>query len=211
MSIAQPNEPTSRKPLRLWPGVVAAVLLVLVRFVVPLVVSESMPFAMIGALVAALVILAWWLFFSRAPWSERLGGLALMIVAVFATSRLVHPSIAGGGMGMLLYIWAIPAVAVALVAWAAGTRRLSNGLRRASMVASILLTSVAFGFLHGAQLKYSWAVLVIFLVGIALTTVRALTKSVAASFLVHVGYNGTLSILLFVATSGFRHLERLNQ
>src|SRR6478672_9257903 len=144
MSIAQPNEPTSRKPLRLWPGVVAAVLLVLVRFVVPLVVSESMPFAMIGALVAALVILAWWLFFSRAPWSERLGGLALMIVAVFATSRLVHPSIAGGGMGMLLYIWAIPAVAVALVAWAAGTRRLSNGLRRASMVASILLACGAW-------------------------------------------------------------------
>jgi membrane protease YdiL (CAAX protease family) len=83
--------------------------------------------------------------------------------------------------------------------------------RRIGMVASILLTSVAFGFLHGAQLKYSWAVLVIFLVGIVLTTVRAITKSVAASFLVHVGYNGTLSVLLFVATGGFRHLERLTQ
>jgi uncharacterized protein len=83
--------------------------------------------------------------------------------------------------------------------------------RRLGRVAGILLTSVAFGFLHGAQLKYSWAVLIIFLVGIALTTVRALTKSVAASFLIHVGYNGTLSVLLFIATSGFRHLERLNQ
>jgi membrane protease YdiL (CAAX protease family) len=65
--------------------------------------------------------------------------------------------------------------------------------------------------LHGAQLKYSWAVLIIFLVGMALTAVRAYTKSVAASFLVHVGYNGTLSALLFVATDGFRHLEKLNQ
>jgi uncharacterized protein len=83
--------------------------------------------------------------------------------------------------------------------------------RRLGRVAGILLTSVAFGLLHGAQLKYSWAVLIIFLVGIALTTVRALTKSVAASFLIHVGYNGTLSVLLFIATSGFRHLERLNQ
>jgi CAAX protease family protein len=83
--------------------------------------------------------------------------------------------------------------------------------RRIGMVGSILITAVAFGFLHAAQLKYSWAVLVIFLVGLALTTVRAVTKSVAASFLVHVGYNGTLSMLLFVATSGFRHLERLNQ
>jgi len=120
------------------------VLLVLIRFVVPIVGSEVMPFAMLGALAAALAILAWWLFFSRAPWSERLGGIALTIAAVFATSRLVHPSIAGGGMGMLLYIWVIPAVAVALVAWAVSTRRLSTGLRRATMVASILLACGAW-------------------------------------------------------------------
>lgn len=79
------------------------------------------------------------------------------------------------------------------------------------MSASIVLTSAAFGILHGAQLKYSWAVLIIFLVGVALTTVRALTKSVAASFLVHVGYNGTLSLLIYAVTGGFRHLEKLNQ
>jgi uncharacterized protein len=84
--------------------------------------------------------------------------------------------------------------------------------RRLGMATSILLTSVAFGLLHGDQLKFSWAaVLIIFLVGVALTTVRALTKSVAASFLLHVGYNGTLSVLLFISTSGFRHLERLNR
>jgi hypothetical protein len=83
--------------------------------------------------------------------------------------------------------------------------------RRLGKVVAILLTSALFGLLHGAQLGYSWAVLIIVLVGIALTTVRALSKSVASSFLVHVGYNATLSALLFIATSGFRHLERLNQ
>lgn len=83
--------------------------------------------------------------------------------------------------------------------------------RRLGTVFAILLTSAMFGLLHGAQLGYSWAVLIIFLVGVALTTVRAVTKSVASSFLVHVGYNATLSALLFIATSGFRHLERLNQ
>jgi len=82
--------------------------------------------------------------------------------------------------------------------------------RRAGVPLAILLTGAAFGLLHSEQLKYSWAVLIIFLVGIALTAVRAVTKSVAASFLVHVGYNGTLSILLVVATSGFRHLQKLN-
>ena len=83
--------------------------------------------------------------------------------------------------------------------------------RRLGMGISILLTSAAFAILHGAQLKYSWAVLIIFLVGVALTTVRAITKSVAASFLLHVGYNGTLSLLMFIVTGGFRHLEKLNQ
>jgi len=83
--------------------------------------------------------------------------------------------------------------------------------RRLGKVVAILLTSTLFGLLHGAQLGYSWAVLIIFLVGVALTTVRAVTRSVASSFLVHVGYNATLSALLFIATSGFRHLERLNQ
>jgi outer membrane protein assembly factor BamB len=144
MSIAQPNEPTARKPLRLWPGIVAAVLLVLVRFVVPLVVSESMPFAMIGAVVAALVILVWWVFFSRAAWSERLGVIVLMIVVVFATSRLIHASIAGGAMGVLFYVWAIPTLAVALVAGAAATRHLADGPRRASIAAIILLACGAW-------------------------------------------------------------------
>ncbi len=83
--------------------------------------------------------------------------------------------------------------------------------RRLGVLAGIVLTSAAFGILHGAQLKYSWAVLLIFLVGVVLTTVRAITKSVAASFLMHVGYNGTLSMLMYVVTGGFRHLEKLNQ
>jgi CAAX protease family protein len=83
--------------------------------------------------------------------------------------------------------------------------------RRLGVGTSIFLTAAAFGLLHGAQLKYSWAVLIIFLVGVVLTAVRAVTKSVAASFLLHVGYNATLTALMLAATGGFRHLEKLNQ
>ena len=83
--------------------------------------------------------------------------------------------------------------------------------RRLGTWIGILITSAAFGLLHAAQLKYSWAVLIIFLVGLALTTVRAITKSVGASFLVHAAYNGTLSSILLIATDGFRHLEKLSQ
>jgi len=84
--------------------------------------------------------------------------------------------------------------------------------RRTGMAVGVLLTAVAFALLHGAQLSFSWGpVLVIFIVGLVLSLVRALTKSVAAGLLIHIAYNGTLSFIMFVATGGFRHLERLNQ
>lgn len=84
--------------------------------------------------------------------------------------------------------------------------------RRLGMSLAVFLTALGFAAIHGAQLMYSWGpVLIIFLVGLALTLVRARTRSVAASLLIHVAYNGTISILMFVATDGFRHLEKLAQ
>jgi hypothetical protein len=84
--------------------------------------------------------------------------------------------------------------------------------RSIGMLPAILITAFAFALLHGSQLMFSWGpVLVIFLVGMVLTVVRAKTNSVAAGLLIHVAYNGTISSLMFFATDGFRHLERLNQ
>jgi CAAX protease family protein len=79
--------------------------------------------------------------------------------------------------------------------------------RQTGMVMAVLLTSLPFGLIHYLQYKSWAAVLVITLVGVVLTTVRAVTKSVAASFLVHVGYNGTLMVLAALATDGFRHMD----
>ena len=100
------NETTSRKPLRLWPGVVIVILQWLLAFGVPQVAPDaelfSLPIGLLGVLggvVGGLAIVIWWLFFSRAPWSERLGALVLMIVAVIATRLTVHESIRGGMMG----------------------------------------------------------------------------------------------------------------
>jgi CAAX protease family protein len=84
--------------------------------------------------------------------------------------------------------------------------------RRLGMIPSILTTALAFASIHASQLKYSWGpVLVIFLVGVALTTVRAIKKSLAATVLMHMAYNGTIFIAAYIATSGFRHMEKLNQ
>ena len=75
----------------------------------------------------------------------------------------------------------------------------------------VLVTAFCFALLHGAQLLFSWGpVLVIFLVGVVLTMVRARRNSVAASLIIHMAYNGTITVAMFAATDGFRHLEKLN-
>lgn len=83
--------------------------------------------------------------------------------------------------------------------------------RSLGLPAAVFVTAVGFALLHGAQLMFSWGpVLVIFLVGLILTMVRAKTNSVAASVLIHMAYNGTITVAMFAATDGFRHLEKLN-
>ena len=75
--------------------------------------------------------------------------------------------------------------------------------------AGVLITSLGFTLLHGAQLGFSWAaMLIIFIVGFVLTMVRARTRSVAACVLLHMSYNATLFLFFFIASDGFKHLER---
>ena len=84
--------------------------------------------------------------------------------------------------------------------------------RRLGLPLAVFFTALGFAALHGAQLQFSWGpVLVIFLVGVVLTMVRAKTNSVAAGVLIHMAYNGTITVAMFAATDGFRHLEKLNQ
>src|SRR3954467_9451139 len=120
---------TPRKPLRLWPGVAIAALLVTVGYLIPVVAPRYAGVGMIGAAICGLLVILWWLLFSRARWYERLGAIVLMIVAVIVERPFVHPSIAGGAMGNLSYVLAIPTLSVALVAWAAASRRLAPTAR----------------------------------------------------------------------------------
>ncbi len=130
------------RPLRLWPGVAAVVLQSLLWFVVPAVVPDAALFGMFGGIFfCGVVVLVWWLFLSRATWSDRLGALVLMILAVIATKPLVHASIASGG---LLYVLAIPVMSLALVSSSAASRGFTIRTRRMSMIASIALACGAF-------------------------------------------------------------------
>ena len=81
--------------------------------------------------------------------------------------------------------------------------------RRMGAAWAIVLTALPFGLIHLPQYGWAWgAALVIVLVGVVCGVVRAMTRSVGASFLVHAGYNGTQMIIALVYTHGFRHMEK---
>jgi outer membrane protein assembly factor BamB len=139
---------TAQKPLRLWPGVVLALLFLPLRLIVPFVVPEGDLYGTFGCIFAAVGILVWWLFFSRAPWVERLGALATMVVAVILTWRIVDESIAGGMMGGMLPMFGLQAMSVALVVWAVATNTSSTAARRTSMVVVILLACASLALVR---------------------------------------------------------------
>jgi outer membrane protein assembly factor BamB len=148
MTHVENKEPMPRKPLRLWPGVVLVSLQWLAWVAAPLVAPGSAAVAVIGAFGAGVALLVWWLFFSRAPWLERVGAIVLMVASVFVTKLVVHPSIANGMMGMMLPIYSIPVLGLALVAAAAAGRRRATGPRRAVMAAAIVLACAAFALVR---------------------------------------------------------------
>lgn len=84
-------------------------------------------------------------------------------------------------------------------------------MRRAvGLTPAVLFTATTFAFIHGAQLGYAWAPLLsIFVVGVVFTLVREKTGSVAASFVMHCGYNLALFGMLWVASDHFQHLEKV--
>lgn len=73
----------------------------------------------------------------------------------------------------------------------------------------IFLSALPFALLHMQQYGYSWGILlVIFGVGVVCGIVRAVSGSVAASFLVHAGYNGAQMLIAIFLTHGFTRMPK---
>jgi CAAX protease family protein len=106
----------------------------------------------------------------------------------------------------IAYDWlSLPRIPAAYEAW-----RTTNKLTRASLVFSSVLTSILFALLHGQQTAFTWPVLILlFCVSLILSAVRLRLRSVFASTLIHVSYNAAIFSVAFIATGGYRHLDKL--
>jgi membrane protease YdiL (CAAX protease family) len=130
----------------------------------------------------------------------RLSLALLTIAAVFVTL-----SLRGFGSGYLMFAPILLVVGMLLLPF----RDKAGDLEEPRQIGvAVLLTSLAFAFVHGAQLANSWGpLLIILIVGLVLTLVRVYLDSVAASWLLHTGYNGTLFLLMYAGTDGLRKLS----
>jgi hypothetical protein len=72
--------------------------------------------------------------------------------------------------------------------------------------ASVLITGTLFGLLHAPQLWGGWGqILLLIGVGIIFTAARPISRTVVASYILHVSYNSFLFIAFLVASHGLRH------
>lgn len=166
-------------------------------------------------------------------WSLLLAAIAFLAVGALFLVR----SLRSGGnpahrvllLGMAFFVWALAAYSVSNRIFAFATFVLlalvcvlgvtgmmgalaPSAAGRLGRLLAVLITSAGFAMVHGEQLAGAWGpLLVIFIVGLVLTISRVVTRSVAPGFLIHVGYNLTLFLVLYFGTDHFRHLERMTQ
>lgn len=79
-----------------------------------------------------------------------------------------------------------------------------------AVIVAAIITSILFAFMHADQTGYALGpFLLLVCVSLVLCWARLSTRSLAASVLVHACYNFLLFSMMFLGTSGFRHLDNM--
>lgn len=157
--------PVQRKSIRLWPGITLAILLLIVKYILPIISPDLIVIGVFGGLIGSLLIIVWWAFFSRAKIVDRISAIVLMILLLMATSQIVDISIKTSMMGMMFAIYSVPFLCIAFVIWAALSRNLSIKTRRITMVAVIIISTGIWALVRTDgmtadahhDLKWRWA------------------------------------------------------
>lgn len=128
------------------------------------------------------------------------GGLVIPIMEEVAFRGFLLPALATA------YDWcSLDRTPAGLRRWEQTTEHTRNAFLFAAVITSLLFT-----LLHGFQLHWSRPTLaVLFVVSMLFAAVRVRYRSLAASVVVHIAYDGLIFLEMIVVTGGFRHLEKL--
>ncbi|HEY2880867.1 MAG TPA: PQQ-binding-like beta-propeller repeat protein [Pirellulales bacterium] len=157
------------RPLRLWPGVLLTV--VLWAFIkgidyVELAMSHRFVFRMAFFAVVLLLYLVWWLGFSRAPWKDRLLGLAVFVLGIVVAGLLADKKSMGNMGPFAILLSAFPFVLTFWSFWLVVCEkwltRLSPNAKRVHLCISILLPIFFFDLVRwegldgGQHAAFNW-------------------------------------------------------
>lgn len=160
--IGRTNIPDQGKTLRLWPGVVIIILLLLIRYLMPVVIPGTTGISIFGGIIGGVAVIIWWAAFSKASAFERWFAILIMIAAELGTSQVLDKSLKTAMMGMMFPVFSIPVLSFAFVAWAAASRRMPAVPKHMAMAATIILASGFWGLLRTdgmtaeANFYFSW-------------------------------------------------------
>ena len=128
-------------PLRVWPAIVLILSMIACRLI-PMAVNDGPPMLWIlssfGPLACSLLMLIWWVTFSRASSWERLTGLVGALSALGITALSLHSTVVGPGMALLT----VP-VGMSVFGLTAVALRGFTTINRTFII--VLLTAAGFG------------------------------------------------------------------
>lgn len=138
--MTQVNLNNAKKVLRIKIGIILAILQWTLWFLVPKFASGgiAMSISVFGGLGLGLIIIVWWLFFSRLEMLLRWLGLLFIVSGIIIFYNLSDASIQTGLSGIMFFVYTIPVLTMAIVAWAF----LSKKLTRNFQIITLLLTVV---------------------------------------------------------------------
>jgi outer membrane protein assembly factor BamB len=153
--VVEMPQPVRHHKLRIWPAVILLLLMLGAKVAQALLLTESAPSLplfmtfVFGPVVCCGVIALWWLFFSRAPWSDRIlglvGALVLGVVGFFLSDRSMH--------GMPFMVYAVPDAVMALTV---ALLVLSLWSPRAGTVAALVAGALALGYWDSLRYDGMW-------------------------------------------------------
>lgn len=153
---------SEEKGIRLWLGIVAIMILLFMKYLLPVINPELLLIAVMGGLAGSFIVLIWWIFFSRIPRFERWIGFAFLVITNVGSYFLLHNSVRTGFGGLMFLIYSLPFTSIALVIWAALYKYLNKKNRRILLALMICASCSIWFFVRSegingsAKANFAW-------------------------------------------------------
>ena len=148
-------QPARSKKLRIWPAILLLLLIAVAKVVQLTFMQEAAPNIPIfmsfvfGPVICCVLLGVWWLFFSRAPWSDRFLGLGGAVALTAIAYLLADKTLQGIPFVTYVFPMGVAGLTAALLVFSFGGPRVAT-------VAALVGGALAFGYWDARRLDGVW-------------------------------------------------------